>query len=327
MKTRRHKYLIIWTKEQIITHAHSFQFRKDWVEDCKRLMRLGHPNYVGWATKNKFYEECISGFEVSVRPFHDPYFIYVFEFSDSYAYVGLTLKPDLRKCEHLEDPKSSVFKHYKKCQSYAYKIIQKNIALPSEAKLAEKLWIAKYKTDGWKMVNRNKGGSLGGICFKIYTKNELQNEGKNYKTRTEWYTKNHYSRMAAIALGPEFYENCCAHMPREVFTNSRRKAISNSLKGKKYPQSKVRYSHKTIKIGSIERKFDRLMVTTRLSPKNLFIRVIQTAAKIAVVKLSREISMIGPKYKHVISPESRKKIWITRKLKARQRILEAVTGQ
>ena len=91
--------------------------------------------------------------------------VYVYTFPDGYAYVGLTDDVKRRKYEHLHKLSkkkiSPVFRHIKETGlSYEYKELTGWLDADTAAKVEDE-YIKKYKADGWKMLNRMRGGGLG----------------------------------------------------------------------------------------------------------------------------------------------------------------------
>ena len=91
--------------------------------------------------------------------------VYVYTFPDGYAYVGLTDDVKRRKYEHLhklsQKKKSPVYLHIKETGlSYEYKELTDWLDADTAAKVEDD-YIKKYKADGWKMLNRMRGGGLG----------------------------------------------------------------------------------------------------------------------------------------------------------------------
>lgn len=91
--------------------------------------------------------------------------VYVYTFPDGYAYVGLTDDVKRRKYEHLhklsQKKKSPVFRHIKETGlSYEYKELTDWLDADTAAKVEDE-YIKKYKADGWKLLNRMRGGGLG----------------------------------------------------------------------------------------------------------------------------------------------------------------------
>ena len=89
--------------------------------------------------------------------------IYAFTFSDGYAYIGLSFDPEHRRRRHtdVEKKKSAVYKHIEETgASYEFKILTDWLDIDVVGKMEDD-YIKKYAADGWKMLNRVKGGALG----------------------------------------------------------------------------------------------------------------------------------------------------------------------
>ena len=94
--------------------------------------------------------------------------IYVFEFDDHHAYVGLTFNIKDRLSCHLTNTKSAVYRYIHKTGcNYLFKTISEWL-LEKDAQNEEQLMIEKYEADGWTMINSMHGGGLG-ACRKKYT--------------------------------------------------------------------------------------------------------------------------------------------------------------
>ena len=94
--------------------------------------------------------------------------IYVFEFDDHHAYVGLTFNIKDRLSCHLTNTKSAVYRYIKETGcNYLFKTISG--WLPEKASQdEEQRMIEKYESEGWTMLNTMHGGGLG-ACRKKYT--------------------------------------------------------------------------------------------------------------------------------------------------------------
>lgn len=111
--------------------------------------------------------------------------IYVYTFTDGYAYVGLTDNVKRRKNEHLHkyDHKkiSPVYLHYQKTgASYEYKELTDWLDAETAAKVEDD-YIKQYKADGWKMLNRVKGGALGATAGSNMTAKKIHAIVSRYK--------------------------------------------------------------------------------------------------------------------------------------------------
>ena len=108
--------------------------------------------------------------------------IYVFTFSDGYAYVGLAKDPSRRRWEHLSgrSRSSPILPHIKETgATFEFKVLtdwlDKDIAAKTEDD-----YIKKYAADGWKMLNRARGGGLGSLV-QLYTERNIKKEISKYE--------------------------------------------------------------------------------------------------------------------------------------------------
>ena len=129
--------------------------------------------------------------------------VYVYTFADGYAYVGLTDDVKRRKNEHLHKYShkklSPVLRHHRETgEDYKYKELTEWLDAATAAKM-EDAYIKKYKTDGWKMLNRMRGGGLGGNIRK-------QNKAKAIQTIVSRYEYVEDFRNSE----PEVYEELCS---------------------------------------------------------------------------------------------------------------------
>ena len=118
-------------------YAYQRSFKEGWLDDI-----CGHMEVVGNWMRRK---------------------IYAFTFSDGYAYIGLSFDPEHRRRRHtdVEKKKSAVYKHIEETgASYEFKILTDWLDIDVVGKMEDD-YIKKYAAEGWKMLNRVKGGALG----------------------------------------------------------------------------------------------------------------------------------------------------------------------
>jgi predicted GIY-YIG superfamily endonuclease len=180
---RKQKISGYWTYERCKEHALSCTRRQD-MDNTPR-----HYIY-----KNGWYE--LLGHMVKLPTLGTRY-IYVFEFDNNCVYIGLSYNPDKRKCDHLCDNSNSTVKKYideTNCK-YEFKILTEALSM-KDSSLQERYYIQEYKNKGWVVLNKNKGGSLGG-GKKKYTYEECKNKVSEYKTLKEFaeQSSGYYSRI------------------------------------------------------------------------------------------------------------------------------------
>ena len=144
-------------------------------------------------------------------------YIYAFEFSDNHVYVGLTFSINKRKKQHLnkiynndQHNRSAVFIHINESSlAPEFKILTKNPLDELDASNMEIFYIEEYKKNGWVLLNRAKGGGLGGNNI-IWTYEECAKEALKYNTRSEMYFSNASAYCSAIGNG--WMDKISSHM-------------------------------------------------------------------------------------------------------------------
>lgn len=111
--------------------------------------------------------------------------IYAYTFADGYAYVGLTDDVKRRKYDHLHKTKkkkiSPVYLHYRETgANYEYKELTGWLDADTAAKMEDE-YIKQYKADGWKMLNRVKGGALGATTGVHLTDKRIRDTVSRYE--------------------------------------------------------------------------------------------------------------------------------------------------
>lgn len=144
---RKQKPKGYWTYEKCREHALKHTEREKLNESCKHFIY-----------KNGWYD--LFDHMVKQPTLADRY-IYVFEFEDNYAYVGLTYNPDKRKSDHFSTTNSPVRTHFEETNSkYVFKILTESLGMIDSSKW-ERKYIKEYQDNGWILLNKNKGGCLG----------------------------------------------------------------------------------------------------------------------------------------------------------------------
>jgi hypothetical protein len=206
MEEKKKKPYGYWTKELCIEDAKKYKTRSEW-----GIKSIGAYKY---ATKNGYLDECCAHMEC-IGSSHKR-LIYVYIFPDKHVYVGLTFNETIRKDQHLS-PKnkkrySSVYKHILRTKQKPTYVKLTDYIPKDEASDLESHYIEKYKNEGYKLLNKKKGGGLGGNFIK-WTKELCIEDAKKYKTRTEWCMKSHCTYESARKNG--YLDECCTHMPKK----------------------------------------------------------------------------------------------------------------
>jgi len=189
-----------WTFEQCKIEALKYTYKKDFEYYAKG-------GYLAAKRKNWLDEICVHMKKIGN---YKKRCIYVFEFDDNHAYVGLTFNISDRKYRHtVSDKNSPVYKHIKETKSsYNLKQLTDYIEINNSIK-KEKEWINQYDKDGWKMLNSVKGGSIGGNIL-IWTKKACHEEALKYNSRKEFDDNNKGAYLASCRN--KWIDEICTHM-------------------------------------------------------------------------------------------------------------------
>lgn len=142
--------------------------------------------------------------------------VYVFEFADNYAYIGLTSSLNRREKEHLTNNTSAVFRHIQESKSsYVFKCLTDYLS-KEEAAQKEIDTIIEYAENGWMMLNKKSGGDLGGKIRK-YTKEYCRVITSQYNDKKTFRESNPYFYRYLIKRG--WLDELCSHMINQRKTN------------------------------------------------------------------------------------------------------------
>jgi predicted GIY-YIG superfamily endonuclease len=178
-----------WTKEEIQEIANNYLARGKFCLENSAACAIARRK--GW------YEDIVKHMEPVGNKYNRA--IYVFEFPDHSAYVGLTGNLKRREKSHMEEEdNSAVLLHMNRIgQKPLMKVLSDGYIDFKDAQNMESCMLEKYRTEGWKILNRAKTGSLGS-CTRVWTLEMLKKLVKKYKSRTEFVTKepNAYAAVA-----------------------------------------------------------------------------------------------------------------------------------
>jgi len=178
-----------FTKEEIISAAKKFNTRKEWNDN--------DPKNYSFAYHHGFLEECCMHMERLGSMSHRCiYFIKIpVEMS---VYVGLTFNYKKRMVEHLNSERfKKILRLYGK-ESVQPEQVTDYLDKESAANM-ERYYINLMKEQGWKILNRTKGGGLGGKQTKWTEETILKNILK-YNSYKEWMKSETGAYAAALDL-------------------------------------------------------------------------------------------------------------------------------
>lgn len=184
----------------------------------------GNPSVYNRAFKEGWLDDICSHMKVTENNWNKRK-VYAYTFVDGYAYVGLTDDVKRRKNEHLHKYThkkiSPVHRHYMDTgASYEYKELTDWLDAATAAKV-EDGYIKKYKNEGWKMLNRKRGGDLGGNVRKAQTVKAIQTIVSRYEY-VEDFRENEPEVYGHLCRKQEFSKFCsglkCKKKPSGYWT-------------------------------------------------------------------------------------------------------------
>jgi hypothetical protein len=153
--------------------------------------------------------------------------IYVYEFSDKSAYIGLTYNLEKRNISRKLQKNDAVTKFILETN------LQPNLKQLSEyisvdiAAILENDCIEFYKVNGWNVLNKVKGGAIGSTN-KFWTKEKCEIEALKYNSRSEFYYKSNNIYSAACRNG--WLNDVCKHMTYKIIHWTKEKCEIEALK-------------------------------------------------------------------------------------------------
>jgi len=194
-----------WTKNKVLKLAKECKTRTEFNKKSGSALQ--------YAKRNGFYEQACK----HMKPIGNLYkrMIYVYEFSDKSAYIGLTYKESKRKYEHLYEKRGPVASHIKRTKiKPIYKVLHDYIEIEKATKLEQK-FIDEYKMKGWNILNSVSGGALGGNKV-IWTKAKCHEIARKFTNKIDFYNSLEFSGARQAASKHGWMEEICSHMKGNV---------------------------------------------------------------------------------------------------------------
>jgi len=188
-----------WTKKRCHEEALKYKTKTEFKNNTSSAYSIAYNN--GWLNDICLHMEIIGNRYTRC--------IYVYEFKDNHAYIGLTYNLRIRNNSHLSKADSSVYQHIKNnCKNY--NLIQLTDYIPViEAQKLEENYVNQYKEKGWSILNKATTGSIGGAYY-IWTYELVKEEALKYKTRKE-FLKNSCGAYN-YAYSYNILNDICSHM-------------------------------------------------------------------------------------------------------------------
>ncbi|MCM0606603.1 MAG: GIY-YIG nuclease family protein [Xanthomonadaceae bacterium] len=207
-------YKMDWTFEECRKEALHFKTRSDFF---KNSSTYHFARRRGWLEKITRHMKAQGSYTLRK--------IYAIEHPDKSVYVGLTYNFDRRYEHHMKNHKILM----KKKRTIGNKFIKFDVLYPAgEAAKQEQKLIDLYIQKGWKILNINKAGSLGGNIIK-WDFNSCLKEAKKYKTREAFLKANPSAVVTARKRG--WMNKICSHMNyiNYPWTNKELKTLAQSF--------------------------------------------------------------------------------------------------
>lgn len=221
----KHMKVIIhhFSKEECAKEALKYQTKTEFMEKAKL--------YYHHAIRNGYLNDICMHMKKLGSP--ERRAVYVFEFDDNHAYIGLTLNLQRRENEHLTDKKSSVYRYIQESgRKPIFKVLTEYLPKKKAAQKEDDT-IIEYSKKGWLMLNRKRGGDLGSKSRK-YTKKICRQIALRYKDRTDFHKNNPHFYNYIYQRG--WLDELCAHMTRQKNENgywTKERCAKEALKYKK----------------------------------------------------------------------------------------------
>jgi hypothetical protein len=209
-----------FTDDDILESAKPFKHVQEWRKAARSKYAIAH------ARGKDFYGRCTAHMTPTPNPFvGNHYLIYAYEFTDGFAYVGLTHNQDKRQSGH--EKTGPVHDHALVTPGPSYKQLESGLDRQS-VQLAECTWMTHYQSM-WKMLNTAPGGSLGGN-YRIWTPDALLLDALKYETKNEWRLKSQYAYKEAKRQ--DCFDECVLHMPKRTNKDLLGRTFSDETKEK-----------------------------------------------------------------------------------------------
>jgi hypothetical protein len=180
-----------WTKEEVETEASKYTNRYDFVKNSNAAYQA--------AVNNGWYDDVTKHMKYLGNIYKR--LVYVYEFSDNTTYIGLTLSQERRNIAHITNENSPVFKHIQKTGLQpTLKIVSNEYIDAEDAQELEKCTIESYRSEGWNVLNKAKGGGLGG-CKKIWDKDKVMEIALMYTKMNDFKKNSPNAYQAARTYG------------------------------------------------------------------------------------------------------------------------------
>lgn len=218
-----------YTKEECRIEAMKYNNKEDFKNNS--------PLHYMWAKNHRYLTEICSHMNNRGNRRH----VYVFEFEDRHAYIGLSLYPYKRERQHLNEERSVVSKYIRETGAkYAFKVLTES---PSDDPIQQEIhWIKKYKSDGWILLNKELDEVAADGSPK-YSLEYCTRIARRYLRRQDFQKNN--TMVFNFANRHQLLDSICQHMDdsaheKQHWTKERCQEEANKYKTRKDFQKECR---------------------------------------------------------------------------------------
>jgi len=218
--TEGNKPLNYWNKERCYEEALECKTRKEFYQN--------HSSAYSSASLNGWLDEITTHFKrIGNWVFRC---VYAYEFSDNFAYIGLTYNLKKRDLCRKTNKKDGVTKHINETKLQpTIKQLTEFIPIDDAANL-EKEYIKKYRENGWNMLNIKRGGETGGGLV-VWTFEMCRQEALKYKTRKDFYTNS--PKAYSAVCNHKWHKEITGHMSTNIYDKKKCREIALTCKSRK----------------------------------------------------------------------------------------------
>jgi predicted GIY-YIG superfamily endonuclease len=212
-----------WTKEECKNEALKYKSRIEFQKKSSNIYNISRIN--NWLDE-------ICSHMIIIGSKHKR-LIYLYKFSDNYVYIGLSGNIQYRDYKHKNNIKSPIYKHIKETGLNPKLILLSDYIDINQAQIKEKYYIIFYKESNYKILNKRKGGELGGNIL-IWNYDKCKIESEKYKTRKELRANNSGAYRSSLNNNwlNEFYGEIKKHIKIDWnYDKCKNEAIKYNTKG------------------------------------------------------------------------------------------------
>lgn len=200
-----------WTEDALAASAAAYTSKGDWkMGDYRAYQAAGR--------RPEIFKRVTSHMKPKVSIYSGIYVIYIYEFPDRRAYVGLTMRLKARKYEHQLRGAVKTYSDEIGVEPPEPRVVESLVASPEDAVRLEGVWASQMQLEGWVLLNEAPTGSLGAVARK-WLKMAVLESAKPYAVVARWIEENRCAYNSAVKNG--WLDEVTAHMKGKMRTTRR----------------------------------------------------------------------------------------------------------